>query len=388
MRSKLYLSIAISLAPFALAACGSDAATTASNDLDASAADGTSGDATADVSSTHDAGSGDAASADASKSDASSDGATTNDGSASDASDGGSTTDGSSCGTCATGFSCGTGGYCVSATGVPQFGRVFVVVMENHSQSSVRGSASAPYINGLMNSYAYGTSYANVAHPSLPNYVAMTSGDTQGITCDCHPDPQLGACTAFCLIISSCGCNKAVAHLGDQLEAKSLEWREYAEGMGTPCNLADNGSYAAKHVPFLYYDNVRSNAARCAARTRDYGDFATDLAARTYRFSYVSPDLCHDMHDSCAPTNDSIKQGDDWLQTNMAPIITSLTGTDVLFIVWDEQDNSIGSAPVPFPSFRRSCGPDRRTRRRATTTTCSRRSKTVSACLASQAPSA
>jgi len=256
-------------------------------------------------------------------------------------------------GGCASGFHCTTGGYCASETGVPAFGRVYVIEMENHSLTSVVGSARAPYLNGLIATYATATNYGSITHPSLPNYIAMVSGDTGGIGCDCHPTGS-SACSAITcnLILSNCRCNLAGSHLGNQLDAVGVEWREYGEGMGSPCNPADSGGshYAAKHVPFLYFDDVYGDSARCAARVRDYGDFAADLATGTYRFLYVSPNLCNDMHDACGA--DGVSNGDNWSSTNVPPILATpgfaAGGTDVLFIVWDEQDGSLGTAPLPF----------------------------------------
>lgn len=256
-------------------------------------------------------------------------------------------------GGCATGFTCTSAGYCATATGVPAFGHVYVIVMENRSRTSVAGAAAAPYLNGLMTSYATATAYYSVQHPSLPNYLAMVSGDHWGVGCDCHP-AGMSACTALTcnIVLSGCSCNQAHTHLGDQLDTAGIAWREYAEGMGTPCNAVDNGGrhYAAKHVPFLYFDNVFSDMTRCTARVRDYRDFAADLTAGTYRFSYIAPDLCNDMHDACG--GDAVGNGDMWSMTNVPPILATpgfaAGGTDVLFIVWDEEDFSIGHSPLPF----------------------------------------
>jgi acid phosphatase len=141
-------------------------------------------------------------------------------------------------------------------------------------------------------------------------------------------------------------------HLGDQLEAAGIAWRAYAEGAGAPCATADNDTahYAVKHVPFLYYDNVRTNASRCTQRVRDYSDLAADLTAGTYRFSYITPNLCHDMHDSCG--GDSVANGDAWLMANVPRILArpgfAAGGTDVLFIVWDEEETLSRGDPIPF----------------------------------------
>jgi hypothetical protein len=246
------------------------------------------------------------------------------------------------CGGCRPGFTC-YDGLCRSASGVPAFGQVYVIVMENESQSSIRGSSNAPYINGLLGTAAVAGAYRSVAHPSLPNYIALTSGGTQGISCDCQPGTAGDSCNFTCLLFPNCNCNRNVAHLGDQLDSAGLTWRNYGQGMGAPCNTHSSGSYAVKHMPFFYYDNLRTNAARCNDRMRDLTDLAGDLGHRA--LSLVIPDLCHDMHDSCAPTNNAIRQGDDWLRANVAPVLAA-PGFDrdgVLFIVWDEGNLSLFS---------------------------------------------
>ncbi len=250
-------------------------------------------------------------------------------------------------GACPTGFTCTAAGYCASATGVPAFDHVYVAIFENRSLSSVEGNA--PYLDGLAASYVHATHYGSVAHPSLPNYLAMTGGDVFGVGCDCHPGATNDCTSLTCnLLVSSCNCEQDVTHLGDQLDAVGVRWREYGEGMGTPCNGTDSRTdhYAAKHLPFLYYANVLTDAARCADSVRDYGDFAADLAARSVRFAMISPDLCNDMHDTCG--GNAITHGDDWARTNLEPIISALGPNDALFIVWDEQDSSLGTAPIPF----------------------------------------
>jgi hypothetical protein len=139
-------------------------------------------------------------------------------------------------------------------------------------------------------------------------------------------------------------------HLGDQLDAAGIAWRAYAESAGGPCVTADvtASHYATRHVPFLYYDDVRTNHARCVQRVRDFGDFGADLTAGTYRYSMITPNLCHDMHDACG--GDNVANGNAWLMGQLPAFLArpgfAPGGRDVLFIVWDEQDNSIGSEPI------------------------------------------
>ena len=234
---------------------------------------------------------------------------------------------------------------------MPAFEHVYLIMMENTSQSAIQGNAKAPYINGLMSTYGYTKNYYTSYHPSLPNYLDITSGSIQGLSCDCDADSTETKCGAICL--GSCYCPISGQHLGDQLDGASITWREYAEGAGGPCATKNNSGnhYATKHVPFLYYTDLASNSANCCDRVRDYGDFAGDLAAPR-RFNMISPNLCDDMHDSCAPTNNTTQQGDTWLSTNVPPILATpgfqAGGKDVLFIVWDEQTGSTGGQSTPM----------------------------------------
>jgi hypothetical protein len=130
-------------------------------------------------------------------------------------------------------------------------------------------------------------------HPSLPNYLALTSGSTAGISTDCNPPG--GACTA------------AVRNIADEVVASGRSWRMYAEGMPAPCATHNVGEYAVKHVPFLYFPDVTNDANYCAAHVVPYSDLATDLATTTRlpAYSFVSPNLCDDMHDCAIATGDA-----------------------------------------------------------------------------------
>ena len=250
---------------------------------------------------------------------------------------------------CVAPFTCSASGYCASASGVPAFDHVYAVVFENRSLTSVAGHA--PYFDMLTTMGASASNYVSVAHPSLPNYIAMTSGNIWGDSCDCHPGTSDSCSATTCSILGGfCSCEHDVMHLGDQLDAASITWREYGEGMGTPCNSTDASAthYAVRHLPFMYYTNVLSNMARCTAHVRDYADFAADMGS--YRFTMISPNLCNDMHDTCG--GNAVTHGDTWASTNLGRILAqpgfAAGGHDVLFVVFDEEDGSRGNAPIPF----------------------------------------
>jgi hypothetical protein len=220
----------------------------------------------------------------------------------------------------------------VSAHGVPAFEHVFLIVMENTSESAIN-SSNAPYISSLMTKYAYTKNYSTSYHPSLPNYIDIVSGSNQGLSADGTP-AQYGNITAMML--------------GDQLDAASITWRQYAESAGGPCMMTDSGNYATKHVPFLFFTSVSGTASKCQDRVVDYSEFATDLKAPR-RFSFITPNLCDDMHGGTASCLiGSITTGDTWLKTNAGAILSALGPMDVLFIVWDEQTGSTGGASDPM----------------------------------------
>ena len=216
---------------------------------------------------------------------------------------------------------------------MPAFDHVFLIVMENTSQSAINAT-NAPYITSLTTQYAYTTNYSTQYHPSLPNYLDIVSGTNQGVTSDGTP-AQHGNITA--------------KHLGDQLDAASITWRAYAESAGGPCVMTDSGTYATKHVPFLFFSDVAGTPAICQDRVVDYTELATDLTAPR-RFSMISPNLCDDMHGGVAGSClvGSITTGDTWLKTNAGAIIAKLGPMDALFIVWDEETGSTGNAPILF----------------------------------------
>jgi hypothetical protein len=205
---------------------------------------------------------------------------------------------------------------------VPAFSHVFVIVMENNEYGNIIGSAAAPYINSLARSYGLATNYYGASHPSLPNYLALTAGSTFGITSDC----------------TTCYVN--ATNIADQVEASGRSWKAYMEDMPSPCYAgASYANYAMKHDPFMYYNDIRNNAARCAAHVVPFTQFSGDIASGNVpNFVWITPNLCNDMHDC------SVATGDGWL-SRVVPMITgsaAYRNGGVLFITWDEGSSSAG----------------------------------------------
>ena len=269
----------------------------------------------------------------ASSSGASSSGASSS-GASSSGTSGASGTSGISGASGASGGSSGTSG----DGGTPKVGTVFTLVFENHDYKEIVGSANAPYFNSLIAKYGLATNYADSGtHPSLPNYLTMISGEPQypGLV-DLDP-------TQICGL----GCQFPVdkPNLGTQLQAAGIKWRSYQESMGTACALTGAGTYAPKHDPFLYFKDQQTGAGGlCASTNVDYGQFAADLAAGTYKFMWITPNLTSDGHD---PANDpvaALKASDTWAQAEIGKIMasTAYKNGGVIFITWDEAENRSG----------------------------------------------
>jgi acid phosphatase len=198
----------------------------------------------------------------------------------------------------------------------PRFSHVVVVMLENKNYASVIGAREAPTINRLARRYALFSRYFAVSHPSLPNYLALVSGSTQGITSDCTD------------------CAVDGQSLADTLAAGGRTWKSYAEGLPSPgFTGAEAGRYAKKHNPFVYFRSVTSDPARLA-RIVPLPQFGRDLADNSLPdFSLVVPDLCHDMHDCPVAT------GDAWLRSFLPGVLANrqMRG-GVVFVVFDEAD--------------------------------------------------
>jgi hypothetical protein len=205
----------------------------------------------------------------------------------------------------------GTGG---SAPAVPRFRHVVVVVFENKERDEIVGNPAAPTFTALSRRYATLTAYAAVAHPSLPNYLALVSGSTQGIRSDC----------TSCVLDGT--------SLADTLERAGLTWKTYAEGLPEPgFPGASSGLYVKRHVPFLYFRQVADDPAR-RTRVVPFAQLRRDLGTgRLPTFALVVPNLCNDMHDCHVAT------GDRWLRREIVPLLGApeLAGS-VVFVVFDE----------------------------------------------------
>ena len=209
---------------------------------------------------------------------------------------------------------------------VPQFSHVVVVMEENASYTDVIGSSAMPYLNGLANKYSLATQYYGNTHPSIGNYFMLTTGKIE--TND----------DGFSGTISD-------DNLARQFAKDGKTWKAYAESIPSAGYLGgDSGPYLKHHVPFTYFSDVTGDSTQ-AANIVPFTSFSSDVASGNLpSFSFVVPDAQHDAHDcpsggQLCQQSDKLATADNWLQSNIAPLVSSSSFSDTLLvIVFDEGD--------------------------------------------------
>lgn len=196
---------------------------------------------------------------------------------------------------------------------------VIVIMMENEESSDVIGAPAAPYTNALVRRYGLATQSFAIAHPSLPNYLALTSGSTQRVSTDCTE------------------CTVAAPNIVDQLEAAQISWKAYLENTPTACfKGATAGEYAKKHNPFIYYDDIAHSPHRCG-KLVGFGALAADLRhGRLPTYAWISPNLCDDGHDC------GVGGGDRFLARTVPSLLAELGLHGLLVLTWDEGSSDKG----------------------------------------------
>jgi hypothetical protein len=193
---------------------------------------------------------------------------------------------------------------------------VMLIVFENHGYTSIIGNPTAPYLNGLAKRFGLATASYATTHPSLPNYLELVSGSTQGITTDCT---------------TTCSANGP--QVVDQLGRRGIGWRAYMEGVHGACYTgAGDYPYDRHHDPFVYAPHIVDKRTTCG-RVVPFATLAPALAKGTAPpFIWVTPDVLHDMHTG------SVRQGDSWLGAQLPAVLRSRWYRDggVVIITFDE----------------------------------------------------
>jgi len=203
--------------------------------------------------------------------------------------------------------------FSTAAADLPRPQHVVVVIEENKSLMSIHGNADVPYINRLANEGALLTNYYGITHPSEPNYVALFSGDTQGVKDD------------------SCPHAYQKPNLADSLAAKKTSFAIYSESMPsagfTGC-ASDDKLYRRKHNPVADFPSVPADD------NRPLSDFPSDYS-KLPAVSFVVPNMMSDMHDGTPA------QADSWLKDKLDSYREwAMSHHSLLIVTWDEDDGS------------------------------------------------
>jgi len=186
---------------------------------------------------------------------------------------------------------------------------VVVVVLENKDAQDVVGSGS--YLGSLAETGVSLTDMHAETHPSQPNYLALFSGDTQGVTDD------------------HCPVTSDAPTLASELVAAGYSFAGYSEDLPEPgytgCRAGD---YARKHAPWTDFSTVSPTVnLPLSAMPADYASLPT--------VSFLIPNLCHDMHDC------SVAEGDGWLRQNLDGYARwARTHNSLLIVTFDESESS------------------------------------------------
>jgi acid phosphatase len=206
----------------------------------------------------------------------------------------------------------------------PSAANVVVVMLENHSAAQVLGSPFMPFFNALASQFSLAGNYFANSHPSIGNYFMLTTGRLE--TTDDH----------FAGTVADDNIVRALTSAGKS-------WKAYMESLPAQGYTGnDVVPYVRHHDPFAFLTDVLDSSAQ-QNQLVPFPQFAADLAAGALPdFAFVVPNLENDAHDCPgeAPTctdADKLAAADSWLQTNIAPLISSPAfANGVLIITFDE----------------------------------------------------
>jgi hypothetical protein len=198
------------------------------------------------------------------------------------------------------------------AVGLPRPNHVVVVIEENRGYAQIidkRNSAS--YIHALAKRGVLFTESYGVAHPSQPNYLALFSGSTQGVT------------------RNSCPHSFSNDNLTSTLLDAGLSFASYSESLPATGDLScKSGAYQRKHNPVANWQGTRLPAEM----NQRFADFPQDFT-KLPTVSFVIPDQDNDMHDGDFDTADA------WLKSRIEPFVEwAFKHNSLLILTWDEDN--------------------------------------------------
>jgi hypothetical protein len=227
---------------------------------------------------------------------------------------------------------------CGRTASAPTYRHVIWILMENNSYGDIIGSSQAPYINLLASECGEASNYHNITHHSLANYMGITSG------------ASLAALAPF---YDDCSRPSSSCHsTGNNLFNQATSWKAYEESMPSPCDTKGTSIYANRHNPAIYYTDLKN----CSTHDVPLGTTSNSALLKAFSssstapaFSFVTPNLCDDMHGVPGVClSNLVKNGDSWLRTWVGLITSTAvykSGDTAVFITWDEgRGGSTGEA--------------------------------------------
>ena len=211
-------------------------------------------------------------------------------------------------------------GPAAAAPVLPRPAHVVVVIEENHTLAQVIEDDDAPYLTAVARSGALFTHAYGVTHPSQPNYFALFAGLTNdnGDGCPARNVPR------------------NAPNLASELLAAHLTFAAYSEALPSTGFMGCwAGTYAQKHAPWTHFTNVPQQLHRPLSALTSFDALPT--------LTFIVPNVDDDMHDG------TIKQGDDWAQRHLAPLLKWAATHDTLVVfTWDEGYDKLNSIPTMF----------------------------------------
>ena len=204
-------------------------------------------------------------------------------------------------------------------SGPATYQHVILLIQENKSAKQIIGSKDYPYLNQtLVGQCGLAKNYHSTSHPSLPNYLALTSGTTTGKAKSSNCQPK--------------DCPQPQDNIFAQVERSGRQWRQYAQAAAGNCDTAKSDLYEPEHAVPVYYPSI---AARCKEwdvplGTPDAGALRSDIDKGSLpAFAFISPDGDHEAGSS----------GDQWLNDWISRITATpdyRSGNTAIFVTWDE----------------------------------------------------
>ncbi|AZZ37771.1 hypothetical protein CIK05_13505 [Bdellovibrio sp. qaytius] len=206
----------------------------------------------------------------------------------------------------------------VNASAGKYFNRVVYVLFEN---TGYLKTIKQPFFSKLSQSGANFAAFTAETHPSQGNYIALTSGDLNGVKNDANYDLN-------------------VNNIVDLLDARNITWKVYAEAYPGNCFQGlKSGSYARKHNPFISYTSIQKNVNRCA-NIVDASQFDKDAASgQLPNYVFYVPDIKNDGHDT------GVSYADKWYSKKFSPYVNDpvFMNDTILITTFDENDGTNGN---------------------------------------------